>query len=78
MQAAGPQGPIPAPDDVIRNLPHFTFTEASLKESAFDDCAVCKEDFLVGDKVIKLPCEHVYHEDCLVPWLERNGSCPVW
>lgn len=78
MQAAGPQGPLPAPNDVIASLPRFTFDEASLKESQFDDCAVCKEDFVAGDLAMRLPCEHVYHEDCLVPWLKTNGSCPVW
>lgn len=78
MQAAGPQGPLPAPNDVIDSLPRFTFDETSLKECHFDDCAVCKEDFVVGDLALRLPCEHVYHEDCLVPWLKTNGSCPVW
>jgi hypothetical protein len=21
---------------------------------------------------------HIFHTDCLVPWLETNGTCPVW
>lgn len=30
MQAAGPQGPLPAPDSVIDALPRFTFDEKTL------------------------------------------------
>ncbi|ORY35545.1 hypothetical protein BCR39DRAFT_555693 [Naematelia encephala] len=77
MQAAGPQGPIPASEVVIEGLPRITFTEESLEKSVYKDCPVCKEDFTVGDEVMRVPCAHVFHPDCLQPWLKINGSCPV-
>ncbi|XP_068646828.1 E3 ubiquitin-protein ligase CIP8-like [Aristolochia californica] len=40
-------------------------------------CAICKEGILVGEKGKKLPCEHVYHGDCIVPWFDARNSCPV-
>jgi len=33
-------------------------------------CSVCWEDFRLDEPVRKLPCEHVYHENCIIPWLE--------
>lgn len=33
-------------------------------------CSVCKDDFSVGEKLLKLPCQHLYHKDCVIPWLE--------
>jgi E3 ubiquitin-protein ligase RNF115/126 len=71
MQAAGPQGPIPATEVVIEGLPRLTFTEESLGQRAlklqpvnltllakspYKDCPVCKDDFNVGDEVMRVPC----------------------
>ncbi|WVR00031.1 hypothetical protein IAU59_007173 [Kwoniella sp. CBS 9459] len=78
MQAAGPQGPLPASDVVIEGLPRFNFDdEKKLAQSVYKDCPVCKDDFAVGDEVVRIPCAHIFHPDCLVPWLKTNGSCPV-
>jgi E3 ubiquitin-protein ligase AIP2 len=33
----------------------------------------------VGDEVQIMPCSdgHVFHPDCLAPWLKERNSCPV-
>lgn len=77
MQAAGPQGPLPASDIVIEGLPKLKFDEKTLAQSVYKDCPVCKDDFMVGDEVMRIPCAHIFHPDCLKPWLQVNGSCPV-
>lgn len=28
-------------------------------------------------QVIEMPCSHMFHESCLLPWLKTNHSCPV-
>ncbi|CAL5384704.1 unnamed protein product [Camellia sinensis] len=40
-------------------------------------CAICKDSVNVGEIAKKLPCEHGYHEDCILPWLGSRNSCPV-
>lgn len=29
------------------------------------------------DELIMMPCKHLFHLDCLLPWLRSNGTCPV-
>lgn len=41
-------------------------------------CAICLDEFEPKEKVRILPCNHKFHEHCLVPWLtERHASCPL-
>ncbi|KAF9643590.1 hypothetical protein BDM02DRAFT_3264018 [Thelephora ganbajun] len=42
------------------------------------ECAICLEEFVVGDKVRVLPCEHVFHMNEIDDWLiNRKKLCPV-
>lgn len=40
-------------------------------------CAVCLEDFQPKEEVMTTPCNHMFHEECIVPWVKSNGQCPV-
>uniref|UniRef100_A0A3Q2YMX1 RING finger protein 122 n=1 Tax=Hippocampus comes TaxID=109280 RepID=A0A3Q2YMX1_HIPCM len=40
-------------------------------------CAVCLEDFKVKDELGVLPCQHAFHQKCLVKWLEVRCVCPM-
>ncbi|PWA70473.1 COP1-interacting protein 8 [Artemisia annua] len=42
-------------------------------------CAICKDKvFNTEEEVVKeLPCGHMYHEECIVPWLGSRNTCPV-
>ncbi|XP_070991153.1 RING finger protein 122-like [Oncorhynchus clarkii lewisi] len=40
-------------------------------------CAVCLEDFRVKDELGVLPCQHAFHQSCLVKWLEVRCVCPM-
>ncbi|RCH80946.1 hypothetical protein CU097_003914, partial [Rhizopus azygosporus] len=74
-QAGGGSAPPPAPEQVIETLPKRGLTEKEKSQEA--DCAVCKDAFEATEQVIQLPCEHIFHDDCIKPWLKLNSTCPV-
>jgi len=49
---------------------------AALGES---ECPICRDEFDVGSRVIKMPCArtHVFHRDCVARWLRKDDSCPL-
>mmetsp|Transcript_17028 Transcript_17028/g.37010 ORF Transcript_17028/g.37010 Transcript_17028/m.37010 type:complete len:193 (+) Transcript_17028:250-828(+) len=42
-----------------------------------DICIVCMAHFSTGQKIRVLPCAHIYHRDCIDPWLRRSSLCPL-
>ncbi|KAJ1400144.1 Zinc finger, RING-type [Sesbania bispinosa] len=69
-------GTPPASKDAIQNLPNVTVDD-ELLNSELNQCAVCQDEFEKGSQVKQMPCKHVYHDDCLLPWLQLHNSCPV-
>lgn len=42
-------------------------------------CSVCTDDFVRGQSVRVLPCNHKFHPECIDPWLLNvSGTCPLW
>lgn len=45
-------------------------------ETLEDRCTICLDD-LKNDNCSKLPCEHIFHKDCIDGWLEQRPNCPI-
>ena len=50
-------------------------------EGPIGQCAVCQEDFQIGELFVPLPCNdihpHKFHKECIMPWLRSNNTCPT-
>ncbi|KAK2702072.1 E3 ubiquitin-protein ligase RNF115-like [Artemia franciscana] len=68
-------GPHPTPTEKIQSLETVGITETEVKQDL--QCSVCLESYKIQESVRKLPCNHLFHSRCVVPWLELNGSCPL-
>ncbi|KAL6210263.1 hypothetical protein ACLB2K_015496 [Fragaria x ananassa] len=68
---------------VFNPVPATRSSIAALKKvkvenlSVVNECSICLEEFSAGLEVIGMPCNHVYHKDCIVEWLKRSHLCPL-
>jgi len=68
----------PAAKKVIENLKKYKINEEKMKEFGIENsCAICKEEFNIGEEGLSMPCNHNFHRDCIIPWLKERNSCPV-
>ncbi|KAK7209406.1 hypothetical protein V2G26_016584 [Clonostachys chloroleuca] len=45
---------------------------------SFYECIVCLDCMKAGQTVRRLPCGHIFHSQCIIPWyLRRHYSCPL-
>ncbi len=41
-----------------------------------NSCSICLEDFREGEIASILPCCHIFHQECVSPWIKKKNSCP--
>lgn len=64
---------VPATGSSIQSLEKVSFDDSS----SIKQCVICLEEFLSGLQVTRMPCSHIYHEDCIVQWLKGSNLCPL-
>ncbi|KAE8702479.1 RNF181 protein [Hibiscus syriacus] len=65
----------PASKAAIESMPVVKISGGLV--STESQCAVCKEQFELDCEAREMPCKHIYHSDCILPWLSIRNSCPV-
>jgi hypothetical protein len=73
FQQHQPQTPPPTSKNFIETCPIVSITNPE----SHDLCLVCQDNYQIGDEALKLPCQHLYHKDCLLPWLKTRNTCPT-
>ncbi|XP_059644271.1 uncharacterized protein LOC132286034 [Cornus florida] len=70
------RGAPPASVSFVNSLPRVIINEEHDKQNGLA-CAICKEFLSIGTVVNRLPCFHLYHPSCILPWLSARNSCPL-
>jgi len=66
-------GPPPASDNAISNLKNTKFHSDHLSK----ECTICQDEYKNEETLLEMPCEHDFHEECLVNWLKLHNTCPI-
>jgi hypothetical protein len=65
-------------EDEFENLNHQSYQDIEEKEKYNQECIICTDNFCESDKVFKTHCGHIFHKDCIHPWLTKEStSCPI-
>ena len=66
---------IPLGRQLARCLPTRKYKAES---ETTDNCVICVDDFTEEDTVRVLPCDHIFHPQCIDEWLGNHSSlCPL-
>jgi E3 ubiquitin-protein ligase RNF115/126 len=86
------QGQPPASENAVNDLKLVTYPFQGKRKTKRHDskCVVCQDGFsgsfttTEGDEgsggrmeALMMPCRHVFHKECLVPWLKMSNTCPT-
>jgi E3 ubiquitin-protein ligase RNF115/126 len=65
--------------DKLRTSSRNTSVMATLRIASdpVNECSICQEGFHAGEEVLKLPCRHLYHAECVTSWLQQHNTCPL-
>ena len=64
-------------DNLAELVEEKTLTKDMLDKGEQKSCSICLDDFVVGDKIIYLPCFHYYHSQCIEKWAHSSDKCPL-
>lgn len=72
---------MPTPDDNERptTTPTAFGAKPEMPDAGNFSCPICTDDFIKGQDLRVLPCNHQFHMECIDPWLMNvSGTCPLW
>lgn len=70
------RGAPPAATSFVGNLPYLVISTRHEADGGVI-CPVCKDLMPVKTRATQLPCMHLYHSSCILPWLSSRNTCPV-
>ena len=62
---------------VLKICSEDTFNPEKYKLYEDEECTICLLKYQKDEKIIILPCMHIFHYDCMIDWLKKKTTCPL-
>ena len=53
------------------------FIKSTYINKCEEDCIICFDDYLQDSKCSELHCGHMFHNKCIVRWMDERKTCPL-
>ncbi|EXC17828.1 E3 ubiquitin-protein ligase RING1-like protein [Morus notabilis] len=77
LRSAAFNGSKPAAKSAVKALERFIYDGVSDDDESKLGCAVCMEEVVTGSLMIRMPCSHMFHQNCILKWLKKTHTCPI-
>ncbi|XP_063050417.1 E3 ubiquitin-protein ligase RNF181 [Engraulis encrasicolus] len=67
--------PPAASKTVVQSLPVVIISPEQADKGL--KCPVCLLEFEEQESAREMPCKHLFHSGCILPWLGKTNSCPL-
>ena len=74
MQGAGGRAPPAGAAAIKQDLVDVEIGKGHVEMGAV--CAICADEYCLGQDAKRLPCKHFFHTECILQWLGLSNSCP--
>ncbi len=77
-----PSGSPPTSKEAIQKLKKFKMNSEFCKKSdkgklECPDCSICLTEIEIEQDTLLIPCGHMFHDSCILKWLDSHSTCPV-
>lgn len=63
---------------ILDNINCYIFNENEQVDSdEIMKCSICLENYVTGEIISVLSCEHEFHKRCIEEWLNSHVDCPL-
>ena len=62
---------------ILNALPENRIADVNKLNEENRKCLICLEEYVNNDNIIYLPCFHIFHKKCIIPWIKTHVNCPL-
>ncbi|GFP95483.1 E3 ubiquitin protein ligase rie1 [Phtheirospermum japonicum] len=62
---------------LVNDLTRIRVQDVDQGLTLMDECSICLRAPMIGAQISSLPCNHTFHNGCIVRWLLKRKLCPI-